>query len=153
MSALETRIPPPLVAFVFALLGYGLRLAVPSARLALPWPWLWPVICVAGGFVVASMAMRLFRGAETTIDPLKPERASSLVEDGVYRYTRNPMYLGLTLVLLGWCLWLGNFVSLAAVALFVAFIDRFQIRPEERALRASMGEAYEAYCGRVRRWL
>ena len=153
MSAFENKVPPPRVALAFALSAWGLSLLLPSLRFVLPLHGLWSLAAAVAGLTVATLAMRSFRQAETTIDPLRPERASTLVEDGVYRWTRNPMYVGLTLVLLAWCLWLGNLLSLVMVVLFVAYIDRFQIRPEERALRASMGEAYDAYCKRVRRWL
>lgn len=72
---------------------------------------------------------------------------------GPYRFTRNPMYLGMVLILLAWCLWLGNAAALLALAAFVGYITRFQIVPEERALAGRFGAAYEDYRRRVRRWV
>jgi protein-S-isoprenylcysteine O-methyltransferase Ste14 len=72
---------------------------------------------------------------------------------GVYRWTRNPMYLGMAVLLLAWGLWLANGAALAVISLFVAYLNRFQIAPEERALQARFGDEFTAYRARVRRWL
>ena len=82
-----------------------------------------------------------------------PERASALVERGIYRHTRNPMYLGLLCLLLGWTLALGQWAALLGPLVFVVYITRFQIVPEERVLLAHFGAAYDDYRQRVRRWL
>jgi len=87
------------------------------------------------------------------VNPLKPDSASALVVAGIYRWTRNPMYLGMATVLAAWGLYLANIGALAGVALFVAYMNRFQIAPEERALEARFGADFAAYRGRVRRWL
>ena len=84
--------------------------------------------------------------------PRAPERSSRLVTGGVYRFSRNPMYLALALFLLAWALWLGNGAALVWPALFAAYLTRFQIVPEERALAAKFGQEYAQYCRRVRRW-
>jgi protein-S-isoprenylcysteine O-methyltransferase Ste14 len=94
-----------------------------------------------------------FRRAKTTINPHKPSAASSLVTSGVYRYTRNPMYLGLSVTLTGWAVFLSNPLALLAVPLFVLYINRFQINPEERVLSLLFGAEYAAYKEKVRRWL
>ena len=94
-----------------------------------------------------------FRRAKTTINPHKPSAASSLVTSGVYRYTRNPMYLGLSVTLMGWAVFLSNPLALLAVPLFVLYINRFQINPEERVLSSLFGAEYAAYKEKVRRWL
>ena len=105
------------------------------------------------GAVVALAALRAFRRQQTTINPLAPERASSLVCSGVFAFSRNPMYLAMLLWLsavaivagLGWQ-WLGPMV-------FGLFINRFQIVPEERAMQKLFGKEYSAYCQQVSRWL
>jgi protein-S-isoprenylcysteine O-methyltransferase Ste14 len=97
--------------------------------------------------------MVAFRRARTTISPVKASAASSLVTTGVYRFTRNPMYLGLLLTLLAWAAFLFNPVALLFVPIFVLYINRFQIKPEERTLSALFGGEYGAYQERVRRWL
>ena len=94
-----------------------------------------------------------FRRAKTTINPIKLSAASSLVSGGVYRFTRNPMYLGLLVTLIGWAVLLSNPLALLAAPLFVLYINRFQITPEERVLSSLFGAEYAAYKERVRRWL
>lgn len=101
--------------------------------------------CVAG--VIA------FRRARTTVDPMRPGAASTLVVAGIYRLSRNPMYLGFALALLGWALVLAKVSALLVLPLFVLYLNRCQIRPEEAALRARFGSAFDAYAARVRRWL
>lgn len=153
MRRLETLIPPPVVAAVLALLMW---LAAPSAARTLAAPivgfGLALVVALAGGAIAAAGA-RSFRRAGTTISPHRPGNASVLVTRGIYRATRNPMYLGLALVLAGVAVWLWWWPAIVGPIAFVAYITRFQIVPEERALGARFGAAYEAYRRRVRRWL
>jgi len=109
------------------------------------------MLLTAGAIGIAGV--RAFQRARTTVDPLRPEKASALVTSGIYRRTRNPMYVALAIALLGWAIWLGHPLALLGVAAFVAWINRFQIAPEERALRALFGPEFERYCSEVRRWL
>ena len=94
-----------------------------------------------------------FRRARTTIDPTRPEQASSLVRSGVYRITRNPMYVGLACLLVAWAVYLGSAWALLGPVAFVLYIGRFQIAPEERALEKVFGTQYADYRAKVRRWL
>jgi protein-S-isoprenylcysteine O-methyltransferase Ste14 len=94
-----------------------------------------------------------FRRAHTTVDPLHPEKASRLVTGGIYRVSRNPMYLGFAIFLLAWAVFLASPWMLLGVPAFMAFIGRLQIQPEERALESLFGEEYRDYKARVRRWL
>lgn len=94
-----------------------------------------------------------FRRARTTVNPLQPQSASSLVRGGIYSRTRNPMYLGFALVLLGWVVALGSWLGLLVLAGYVVFLNRFQIRPEERALEAIFGPTFLEYRDQVRRWI
>lgn len=103
------------------------------------------VIALAGGWV--------FLLARTTIDPHRPDKASALVTGGIYRLTRNPMYLGLTLFLTAEATLLASPCLLAVPLLFVLYLTRFQIVPEERALLECFGAEYADYMARVRRWL
>jgi protein-S-isoprenylcysteine O-methyltransferase Ste14 len=84
---------------------------------------------------------------------MKPESSSSLVVSGIYKLTRNPMYLGLLLVLLGWAIYLTNVLVFLLLPAFILYINRFQIAPEERALTALFGQEFAAYKSRTRRWL
>jgi protein-S-isoprenylcysteine O-methyltransferase Ste14 len=93
-----------------------------------------------------------FRRVKTTINPMTPEKSSALATSGVYAWSRNPIYVADAILLLAWAIYLGNPVALLGIPLFVLYINRFQIRPEEEALRKAFPE-YEDYCRRVRRWL
>lgn len=154
MPSLELKIPPPLMAVVIAGAMYA------AATLHAP-AWALPpsvrvvvALALAGVGVVFDLAgMLSFRKAKTTINPLTPQRSSAVVTHGVYRLTRNPMYLGLVLILLGLAVYLASVWALLGPVAFGAFITRFQIQPEERALKARFGTAYTDYCARVRRWL
>ena len=109
-------------------------------------------VAVAGGaFSLAGVIA--FRRAQTTVNPMKPQAASSLVSSGVYRITRNPMYVGLLLVLVAWAAFLSSAWALLGPLAFGAYIGRFQIAPEEKALSALFGNEYSVYKARVRRWL
>jgi protein-S-isoprenylcysteine O-methyltransferase Ste14 len=153
MSRLELKVPPVAVTAIVAALMWAASLATPP--LAVPAAlrtWLAAALaCAAVGVMVLAIAS--FRGARTTVDPTRPERAEHLVETGVYRFTRNPMYLGMLLVLLAWAVLLATAQSLVVSAVFVPYMDRFQIGPEERALTARFGQEYRDFTARVRRWL
>lgn len=149
MDWLEHRIPPPLVAIITAVLMWLVVRPIAPLGNRL---WL-ALLVVLAGVAVCLAGVASFRRARTTVNPLKPESASSLVVAGIYRHTRNPMYLGFAIILLGWCVFLGSALAVIGVAAFVLFIGRFQIRPEERALRELFGAEFDAFCGRVRRWV
>lgn len=104
-----------------------------------------PLLVIAGGF--------RFRSAGTTVSPVRPDRASKLVTGGIYRHTRNPMYLGMALMLCAWAVYLGAALAWLGPPVFVIYITRFQIVPEERALTRLFGDSYVEYRRRVRRWL
>ena len=153
LAVLETRVPPPVVAVLVALA----MLATRWFDDALPVDRTWR-IGIAAGLVVAGFAFSVpavfsFRAARTTIGPHRIENASRLVTGGVFGLSRNPMYLGLALQLLGWAAFLATPSALVGPVLFVAWITRFQIVPEERLLSARFGTAYDAWRRRVRRWI
>lgn len=114
---------------------------------------LWAVVLVCVGQGIGIAGMLAFRRAKTTVSPVKASSASSLVILGVYRYTRNPMYVGLSLTLLAWAVVLANPLAVLWVAVYLLYITRFQILPEERVLGSLFGAEYEAYKERVRRWV
>jgi protein-S-isoprenylcysteine O-methyltransferase Ste14 len=105
------------------------------------------------GAVTSLAGVVAFRRSRTTVNPLRPETASSLVNGGVYRLTRNPMYVGFLFVLLGWAVWLWAPWPWLGLPLFMLFLTRFQIVPEERAMEKLFGSAYREYRNQVRRWL
>ena len=153
MRFLELKVPPPLVALLVILGMWGLAQFPPyweidslvrnvmSAAMA----------AIGAGFAVAGFVA--FRRAKTTIDPLHPGKATSLVSTGVYRFTRNPMYVGLLCVLLAWGFFLQSVWALIGPVVFFVWINYLQIVPEERFLGKLFGEEYSKYRSRVRRWL
>jgi len=147
---LENRIPPPIVAACIAAAMLSLAWVVPALDFPVPSVLAFPVAGV--GALLDAIALVHFLRRRTTVNPLKPESASALVTGGIYRLTRNPMYLGLATLLLAWAIYLGNLAALAGVPLFILYMNRFQIAPEERALEARFGAEYIAYRARVRRW-
>ncbi len=153
MHWLEHRIPPPVIAALAALIAWLLSRAVAPDAAAGPIALIAGVLVAVIGLVIAAFGVRSFRRAGTTLNPHTPAEASALVESGIYRHTRNPMYLGLALVLTGWAIGLASATALVGPVLFLAWITRFQIIPEERALARKFGSAFEAYRCRVRRWI
>ncbi|WP_174874678.1 methyltransferase family protein [Vogesella oryzae] len=151
MKLLECKLPPPLLGLLCAGLMYWLAQQLPVATLPVAGWLCWP-LAVCGLLLDGSAVLAFFR-QRTTINPLRPQNSSALVVSGFYRLSRNPMYLGMLCLLLAWALWLGQLAALAGPLLFVLWIGRFQIRPEERALAARFGDEYRDYCQRVRRWL
>lgn len=153
MSALELKIPPPLVALITGLLMWLLGEVLPPVIFRLPLQPLLSVLMLLSGVCLIGVSVALFINAKTTIEPTRPGRAAILVITGFNRISRNPMYLGMLLVLLAWTLWLGNLLAFIGLPLFGWYLSRFQIRPEERFLAEKFGQQYEDYRARVRRWL
>nr|WP_093137983.1 isoprenylcysteine carboxylmethyltransferase family protein [Pseudoxanthomonas sp. GM95] len=152
MRRLETRVPPPVLLALLGLavwwLARGMPLQFPSPALH----WMGVVLMLAG-VALNLLPKRGFRRVGTTVNPMRPAASTQLVTTGVYRYSRNPMYLGHVLVLIGWGLWLQTAWVLPAVLLQLAWLRALQIGPEERALDQRFGDVYRAYCAQVRRWL
>lgn len=153
MSPLTLKVPPPIAAAIVA----GIMRLISSATVTLASPTTVRISVVAfiaiaaTGFSLAG-AIAL-RQAKTTINPTKPENASSLVVSGVYRITRNPMYVGLLLMLVAWCILLSAPWAIAGPVVFFLYIGKFQIEPEEQVMSQKFGADYLAYKVRVRRWL
>lgn len=152
-NSLELKIVPPLAMFISVGFIYAVAHFLP-----------WSVVSLgyreelAGFFIIVAMlfdfsAIAFFSRAKTTINPYQPEKSSSLVTSGIYQITRNPMYIGLVCLLLAWTIWVGSLFGLFVVTLFQQYITRFQIIPEERALKKLFGRAYDDYCLQVKRWL
>lgn len=153
MHPLELRIPPVALVAIAAGLMALLAWAFPGPRLVFPAPYALGGALVGLGAAIAVAGVLAFRRARTTVNPMTPGASSSVVSTGIYRLTRNPMYLGFLLALAGWGAMLGNLLVLLPLAAFVAWMDRFQIAPEERALREKFGADYEDYLRQVRRWI
>jgi protein-S-isoprenylcysteine O-methyltransferase Ste14 len=153
MHRLELRVPPLLLAIVLGLAMWIVDLQWPAFTHGSTLRTVIAMLIALLGVAVVCSAVVGFRRARTTVDPTRPGAASAIVMRGIYRMTRNPMYLGFLLWLLGWNVFLGNVALAVFPVVFVLYMNRFQIAPEERALRARFGEPYEAYLRAVRRWI
>lgn len=153
MTCLELKVPPLLLWIIFAVAIGVVGVTVPIAPLEFAaQPWLASVFLLLGAAVVF-LGVLAVKMAKTTVNPMQPDKASALVVTGIYRFTRNPIYLGMTLLLLGIALWFASSLGVLFALLFVGYLNRFQIIPEERFLQASFGDTYSDYRQRVRRWL
>ena len=153
MSRLETRLPPPLVALLVVLAMAATRLLPERLPLDRSWRLAGAVVLAGAGLAFAVPAIVAFRRARTTTNPLRIEAASALVTSGVFALSRNPMYVGLAAIVCAIALLVGTPWAALGPVLFVAYITRFQIVPEERLLAARFGTPYRDWCRRVRRWL
>ena len=153
VHALELKIPP--VALV---IGAAVLMWLGSAyapKLNFQFPFQAVIAWVSGllGLMICGLGVLQFKRAKTTVNPTKPQSSSSLVTSGIYRHTRNPMYLGFVLILGGWAAARANAVAFLALPAFVIYINQFQIKPEERALMSIFGDEFRSYCSSVRRWI
>lgn len=153
MKSLSLKIPPPIIALISALLIWFLSLYLPNCReveIARHFT-AWLMVGIAA--ILDMWALLSFKCAKTTIDPRYPHRTSSMVTLGVYHYTRNPMYVGLIIILSAWSVYLGSLAGFGVVIACVLYLNTFQIAGEESALEKLFGDAYLDYKRRVRRWL
>lgn len=146
-------IPPPIVALMCAAAIWVLARYLPSFEVAFPGQPIAAYALIGLGLLLDASSIAAFVRAKTTISPLSPEKSAQLVETGFYRVTRNPMYLGLLLLLAGYALLQGSAVALPVLAFFIAYITQFQIKPEETRLAVLFGDDYQRYRQRVRRWI
>ncbi|WP_114418700.1 methyltransferase family protein [Marinospirillum perlucidum] len=153
MTFLEKRIPPLLVTAFFILLLGLLDQVTPEFAVYNLVRWLVAGLLLALGGYFALAGVLCFRRAQTTFDPCNPEKTSCLVTTGVYRITRNPMYLGFACILAAWGVYLASPWLLLVLPLFLVYIHRFQIQPEERLLQTRFSEEFQAYRERVPPWL
>lgn len=153
MQRWEHKIPPPLIALGIAMAMWGITLETPGLTFDLPGRIALAALCALLGIAVVISGIVNFAKARTTVNPIAIDKVTAFVQVGIFRVTRNPMYLGMAVILLGWAIFLGNLAALAGIAAFVALITRLQIIPEERILAARFGEDYEAYRRNVRRWI
>lgn len=153
MSALELRIPPVALVLAIAACMWLASVLGPDNDLVSAFSMPIGAAIAMAGAVVALLGVMAFREARTTVNPTTPNASSSIVASGIYRVSRNPMYLGFLLMLCGWAVYLSNAFACLFLPAFVLYMNRFQIEPEERALEAKFGTHYSAYKQQVRRWL
>ncbi len=150
---LRLRIPPLAVAAFAGGLSWFTAHIVPAVNLEFPGKAELAATFGLLGVIFSVLGVVSFRRARTTVNPLTPDATTALVVSGVYRVTRNPMYLGFLLLLLAEIVWLANPIALLAGPAFVLYLNRFQIVPEENALQARFGAEFQTYATQVRRWI
>lgn len=153
LSALELKMSPVMLTVLLAVLMWFLARQTAGFRLPPELRLTASLLLLAAGAIVGFAGVRAFHRARTTVNPWRPQNSSELVVTGIYGRTRNPMYLGLLLALLGWGLYLANIHAVLLAITFIPYMNRFQIQPEERALERSFGPDFLKYRRRVRRWL
>lgn len=153
MSRLELKVPPDVVWVIVASLMWVASARTPRLGIPATARSGTAVVLTVAGVVLMALARAALGEAETTGHPIASEETTALLSTGVYGVSRNPVYLGMLLVLLGWAVLLSSPVALVVSGAFVLYIDRFQIAPEERALSAALGRPYADYLERVHRWV
>ena len=148
---METKIPPPIVTLAFGLSIYFSREMFQAFEARYSF-YLGIFLLFLGLFILIS-AVRLFRKDKTTVNPLSPEQATKLVTDGIFKYSRNPMYLGMAVVLSSIAVFFNLLGGIILIALFCAYITKFQIIPEERAMRDLFSDDFDKYLKETRRWV
>lgn len=152
-SKLELKIPPALLVLIVALFmwltaHYLSTISIPAGLRYFGFATF--LLC---GIVIIIIGGLRFKAASTTVNPITPNASSSLVTSGIYKYSRNPMYIGFLLMLIAWSVFLTSLFALALTTVYVSYINRFQIQPEEKALESIFGDQYLRYKSNVRRWL
>jgi len=150
---MELKIPPLIQVLLF---GAGMLLIsklFPATTLSIPANIPTGIAVIAIGIITAFAGVAEFRKAKTTVDPRHPQKSENLVTTGIYKISRNPMYLGFLIALLGWSIILKNIIALLLLPAFVIYINHYQIKPEERFLLKKFDSNYSKYCSKVRRWV
>jgi len=153
VKTLELKIPPVALVIIAALLIWLGAFYFPTLNFQFPLPTIIPWIIGLFGALACGLGVLEFNRAKTTVNPTKPGSTSSLVKSGIYARTRNPMYVGFVLILTGWAVAVANVASFLILPLFVVYMNKFQIKPEERALSSIFGDDFKAYCSEARRWI
>ena len=150
---MKNKIPPPILLLITGTIMWFVAKSEFANLISIPYPLALSISLAVIGVAIAAIAGRQFKIAQTTVNPLSPESATSLVDTGIFSVSRNPMYVGLLLISAGWAVWLGSLTNIAVIVLFVFAITKLQIEPEEDALTKLFGEKYTEYCRKVRRWI
>lgn len=153
MSKFALKVPPVPLTIAFGLLMWLVSLALPDVNIPDSIRYVAAGLLAAVGTFFAVAGVYSFHRAKTTVNPRKPDATSALVTSGVYRCTRNPMYVGFFCALLAWGAYLSNLWALLLPVCYVAYMNLFQIQPEERVLEETFGKNYVLYKHTVRRWI
>lgn len=150
---LELRVPPLVQVLLVGVLIWLASTAFPATHITIPMAKWLAAALAACGTAFAVLGVAAFRQADTTVDPRLPEQSAKVVRTGIYKFSRNPMYVGFFLMLLAWSVNMQQLLAVPLLVAFVAYLTRYQIIPEERFLKNKFGDEYVDYCRKVRRWL
>ena len=151
MDKFKNKIPPTILTLLF--LAFNYILSFNSLKIEIPYKYFFTTLLLILGLYIVIRSSRLFAQAKTSIDPLRPFKSTSLITNDIYKYSRNPMYFGYFLIILGSSVYLGNVISIIIIPLFIFTINFLQIIPEEEALKDLFGPRYDEYLIKVRRWI
>ena len=151
MIDIKTKFPPPLVALTFGFLINYTKNIFP--KIEIKNEIIFGSFMIISGLIIILSAIILFKKYQTTISPLNPSNATKLITDGIYKFSRNPMYLGLLLVLLGISIILNPTGGFILIPLFILYLNLFQIIPEENAMVDLFKDEFLEYKKNVRRWI
>ena len=148
---METKIPPPIVTLIFGLAIYLSRTIFPEIEIQ--YSSFFGMVLLLLGFFILISAVKLFRNDKTTVNPLSPEQATKLVTNGIFKLSRNPMYLGMAVILASVAVFFNIIGGIIFMALFSLYITKFQIIPEEKAMKELFAQDFEQYMQATRRWI
>ena len=151
MNILKTKIPPPIISLTCIVINYLSTYLINPIKF--PNIEIIGILILLLGLVTAMLAIFVFKKDQTTINPINPEEATTLVTTGIFSITRNPMYLGLFFVICSTVLFFGSWLGIIILVIFVWYINKFQIIPEEQAMEKLFGKKYNEYKKNVRRWI
>ena len=147
---LKTKIPPPLITLICILIIYFFEKEFIFFE---DWNIYISGFFLLGGLLIIAFAVFKFAKTKTTVDPTKPSKTSSLVISGIYRITRNPMYLGMLFLIISFTFYKLSLLGAIVIPSFIFYINKYQIEPEEYEMRKKFGENFEDYCKKVDRWI
>jgi protein-S-isoprenylcysteine O-methyltransferase Ste14 len=153
MNKLELKLPPVALTLIMGTMMWTSSELLPATKYTNSWSITIALIALCIGVFFAVMGVIEFKKAKTTVDPRVPHQTSSLVITGVYKLSRNPMYIGFLFILLSWAFYLSQIYVFLFLLLFVVYMNKFQITPEERFMTQKFGEDYILYMTKVRRWI
>ena len=150
---MKLLIPPPVQAIICAGLMWLIARQFPEFSFSGSFQQPFAILICIIGIGIDLVSVGLFAREKTTVSPFSPNKTSALITSGIYKFTRNPMYLGMTCILTGLAVWLGNYACFLMIPCFIWYITQLQIIPEEEILLERFGEEYGEYMLRVRRWI
>lgn len=150
---MHLKIPPLIFSAFLALLMWVCALFVKITEMEFPGRLILSLLVLIFGVSAVVLGILTFRRLQTTVNPMRPGDASRLVAEGVFKFSRNPMYVGFFIILLAWALYLANILNTLVLIFYVWFINRYQIVPEEKILLEKFGQEYQQYLTKTRRWI